>query len=101
MNIYNTTFCIDRALTPSIIRWIKETYVNAAMASGIFDNSMIARVIAEQDPGYESYALHLHTSRADEAIAWFDGVGQQLLDELHSRCGERVVWFRTGLEVIK
>jgi hypothetical protein len=101
MNIYNTTFCIDYALTPSIIKWIKETYVNAAMTSGLFDESMIARVIADQDPGYESYALHLQTNCPDEALTWLDSIGQQLLDDLHTQCGERVVWFRTKLEVIK
>lgn len=101
MYIYNTTFCIDYALTPCIIKWIKDKYINAAMASGLFDGFMIARVIAEQDPGYESYALHLQTAHSEEALTWLEDIGQQLLNELHTHYGERVVWFRTRLEVIQ
>lgn len=100
MYILNTTFVLDHSLTDVFVSWLKEVYLPAAMATGIFGNSRVAKILQDQDPLTVNIACELSCESLSEAARWHDETASLLRDDIASRWGERVLNFSTYLKTL-
>ena len=96
MTILNSTFVLDPAISAEALEWIRTYFRHSGAKS-----PMLARVLAQDQPDCETYALHLDFPGAAEAEAWRDGHGAALLRSMARKWGERALCFQTMLEVIE
>jgi len=98
MTILNTTFYVDTQLEREFFSWLKESYMPASPLS----NCSVARIMAEVEPGFSSFAVRFEAKGFAEAEAWNNGEGAILRGALCDRLGaQRVLHFSTFMEEIQ
>lgn len=100
MIILNTTFFAEESLGDQLHGWIKETYLPAARRTGLFTDVEAVRILDQPEPGAVSFAVRCTANDLDSAREWHDNDGAGARDALHTRWGQRVVWFTTYMETI-
>lgn len=100
MIILNTTFVIERSLFEEFVKWLKEVYVPAAMATGLFKKSRISQVVSNDDPRAVSIACELTCESLSEGVRWHDSTATLLRDDMTARWGEKALFFTTYLKQI-
>lgn len=98
--LMNTTFVVHTSLKDSFMNWLRDTYLPAVAASGIFGDAAVMRVHQSIDPQAESIAVHHPAADLAEATRWHDSEAAALKDVLHARWGEGVLFFTTYMTVI-
>ncbi len=100
MYILNTTFIVHRPAIDSFNDWVKDVYVKAAHACGVFDDIKILRIMSEIDPETVNYAVQLLAPDLSEATRWHDETAAILKDDIAARMGDRVLSFSTYMEIV-
>lgn len=100
MHILNTTFVVHHSVDSSFVDWVRDVYMPAMQASGVFSDVTVMRVMAEIDPDTVNYAVQARTDRFPEAIKWRDEVSSALRDGIFLKTGEKVLSFSTEMEVV-
>lgn len=101
MTILNTTFFVEETLLKDFLRWLRDVYVKAAMATGVFTSHRVARVLNEGEPGVVSVACELRGDSLSECARWHDDTASLLRDNMHSIWGQRVMYFTSYLQEIE
>ena len=101
MTLLNTTFVIHAPLEPDFLKWVRQTYLHAAKEAGIFGTPTIARILTRIEPDTESFAVQLTAHSHEDAQRWHDETAATLRDDLHSRWGQRMMFFTTYMEVME
>ncbi len=100
MDIYNTTFHLDKILEVEFGAWLRD-YRAKALATGLFDTARILAVRSDHmEEGVTARALHLETSDNGNVERWVSDVETHCLSEIFRRWPQRVVAFSTLLEEI-
>ena len=99
MTILNTTFHVDKSVEVEVLGWIRNSYVKAAEAAGLYA-PMLTRILTDTAEGC-AYALHLSADTTESARRWNNGPGAALRRILSGRYGERALTFTTYLEVLE
>lgn len=101
MTILNTTFFAEEQLAGELSCWLCDVYAKAIADAGIFDGpAETARVVEPAEPGTVSFACRARCGSVEAARRWHGTTAALLRDDLHTRWGERVVWFTTYMEEI-
>jgi hypothetical protein len=100
MIILNTTFIVEDANIEAFLQWAKQTYVPALHDAGIFSDPVIAKVLAQVEPGATSIAIQARSPKLDDATKWHDETAALLKDDLSARFAGKVLFFTTYMEVI-
>lgn len=100
MIILNTSFHFLASHEPDFINWATDRYINAAKQSGLFDETLLIKILTEIDPKVKAYAIQLRSVSRAEATAWHEEAAATLVNELSSRWGEEFVHFTTFMEII-
>lgn len=101
MVLLNTTFHVHNSVTAEFIDWVYRTYIPKAMASGLFTDPIVSRILVETDPEGTSYAVQLRTNSHEKACQWHDNDAGDLKTGLAQKYGERILHFTTFMEIIK
>lgn len=99
MILYNVTVNIDETVHDDWLKWMKEVHIPDVMATGLFLESRIARIHAEEEGGL-SYAIsYLCESKA--VLEQYNTLFAPKLQREHAlRYNGRFAAFRTILEVV-
>lgn len=100
MHLINTTFCVDRTINASFRQWLDKVYINAALSTPFLSQPMLTRVLGQEDPDADTYALHLKATTLEEARRWHDDTAALLRQDMTSRFGRKVLFFTTYLEIL-
>ena len=98
MIIYNVTVNIDADVHTEWLRWMREDHIPQVMATGLFLDSRMARVLADDD-GY-TYAIQYTCADMTTYELYRDQHAARLQGETQQRFGGRFAAFRTLLEVV-
>ena len=98
MIILNTTFFAEEAVAPELLAWLRNVYVKAVEAAGLFTGVELVRVLEPSEPGAVSFACRCGCGSLDAARSWHDSSAVLVRDELKQRWGQRVLWFTTYME---
>ena len=100
MIIYNVTVSVEESVTSDWLEWMETEHIPAVMDCGVFIKAQINRVLTDADSHNTSAVAytcltmkHLHQYKIEFST--------QLQKKHIERFGEKVVAFRTILEVIK
>lgn len=100
MILLNTTFIVAEPILGEFDRWARKTYLPALDAAGIFSSPLMAKVLAQVEPGTVSIAIQARADRLDEATRWHDETAALLKDDLQARFSGRVLFFTTYMEIL-
>ena len=100
MIIINTTFHVENSIKHKFLDWLLNTYRPQSMASGLFESSSLSRVLLDQGDDCSTYAFQLTIPSLDAAMAWHDGEGDALRQQMYKICGAKALCFTTYLETM-
>ena len=100
MIVYNVTVNIDESIVDDWLTWMKEIHIPEVMKTGVFIKSQLNRVIVQGDTG-ETYAIGYTCESMKDLHHYQVNFAPELQKKHLERYGEKVVAFRTLMEVIK
>jgi hypothetical protein len=99
MIIYNVTVSIDADMHDAWMEWMTGTHIADVLATGLFTQARMHRVLAEEDSG-PTYAIQYTAPDMAHYERYRDEHAPRLQAEAHARFGGRFHAFRTLLEVV-
>lgn len=99
MIIYNVTLNVDQAVHEDWLTWMKETHIPDVMATGLFLDNRLCRVLAE-DEGGVTYAIQYTCADMATLDRYREEHAPRLQAETEKHFGGKFVAFRTLLEVL-
>lgn len=101
MIIYNVTVNIDNAVAVEWLHWMQEVHIPAVMATGMFLENHIYRVLADEDSGGTTYAIQYYCEDMVTYENYRNVFAPALQSEVTRRYTDKFLAFRTLLEVVK
>lgn len=101
MTIINTTFHVEKSVQNRFCEWVRKTYVPEALSSGILSDPCFSRILIEVQEDCLSFAVSFKIRSVEQAVEWHDGHGAGLRRDLHSKFGDRVLFFTTYMEQLQ
>lgn len=102
--LFNTSFHLHPSLADDFLEWVNNTYMPAAKASNLFEESMVARILAagvQAENDGVSYCVQFVTRNLTKAMEWHDSEAYQLKEAFSRRCGKcNIVFFTTYMEIL-
>ncbi|MCB0763576.1 MAG: DUF4286 family protein [Flavobacteriales bacterium] len=99
MIIYNVTVNIDADAEREWFEWMKETHIPEVMETGLFLESRMFRVLADDDGG-TTYAIQYTAADMDHYERYRDQHATRLQAAAQEAYGGRFAAFRTLLQVV-
>ncbi|MDE6086402.1 MAG: DUF4286 family protein [Muribaculaceae bacterium] len=100
-HVVNMTFVVERALEGVFREWAASTLLPAARESKRFDEVKMLKILTEVDPEAVNYAVQVSANDRAAVTGWWNDVAMLLLDDLHARVGQRILFFMTEMEVVE
>jgi hypothetical protein len=99
MIVYNVTVNIDHEVHDTWLEWMKEVHIPDVMATGLFTESRMFRVLAEDEGGL-TYAVQYTAADMAHYERYRDEHAPRLQADAQAMYGGRFAAFRTLLEVV-
>ena len=99
MILYNVTISIDPDVHDEWLQWMKETHIPDVMATGLFIENKIARILAEEEGG-KAYSIQYLLRNMDDYETYQQEHAPRLQAEHIERYDGKFGAFRTLLHVI-
>lgn len=99
MIVYNVTVNIDADVQERWIEWMKEVHIPDVMATGLFLESRMLRVLADDEGGI-TYAIQYTAADMDHYELYRTEHAPRLQAEMMKHFDGKFAAFRTLLEVI-
>lgn len=99
MIIYNVTISVEAHIHDEWLRWMREEHIPDVMATGLFLDSRMVRVLSEEDAGL-TYAVQYTCADMSTYDRYWEAFAPALQAKTLARFGDRFVTFRTLLEVV-
>jgi len=98
MIIYNVTLNIDKSISKEWLEWIKE-HIPQVLATGKFKEAKLTKVLIE-DAEADTYSVQYRAHSREALDAYYAEHAEALKREGLQRFGDKVLSFRTELEVV-
>ncbi|OBX26368.1 uncharacterized protein DUF4286 [Gelidibacter algens] len=99
MIIYNVTSNIDDSIHDKWLAWIKE-HIPHVLATGHFTEAKLSKVLVEEQGGAVTYSVQYRAKSREALESYYRDDADKLRDEAIKLFGDKVLAFRTELEVI-
>ena len=99
MIIYNVTVNVDADVHEKWLAWMKQTHIPDVMATGLFLDHKLCRVLAD-DEGGVTYAVQYTCADMSTLDRYRDEHGPRLQAETEKHFSGKYAAFRTLLEVL-
>jgi hypothetical protein len=101
MILYNVTINIDNSCHDEWLAWMKNEYIPALMATGLFVRNTILRLMNEEDNGGTTYAFQYYLHNIEDLAAYENTYAPLHQAEQAKRYSEKFVSFQTILEEVE
>lgn len=99
MIVYNVTINVDAEVATEWLHWMKTVHIPDVMATGMFLDNRICRILAEEDGGL-TYAIQYTAADMATYERYKAEHAPRLQAETQKHYGGKFVAFRTLLEVV-
>lgn len=99
MIIYNVTANIDASIHDKWIAWIKE-HIPQVLATGYFTEAKLTKVLVEEDMGGSTYSIQYRAKSREALDSYYKNDAELLRRDSLKLFADKVLAFRTELEVI-
>ena len=100
MIIYNVTTNIHESVHDQWMIWMQHKHIPEMLATGKFSSAKMARVLIEEEMGGTTYSVQYATDSKETLQKYYQEEAQALREEGVKLFGDRMLTFRTELEVI-
>ena len=100
MIIYNVTINIHESAHDQWMQWMQEKHINDVLATGKFSNARMVKVLVEEEMGGVTYSIQYTTDSKETLEKYYQEDAPKLRDEGQALFGDKMLAFRTELEVI-
>ncbi|MBF6607195.1 MAG: DUF4286 family protein [Flavobacterium sp.] len=100
MIIYNVTINIHESVHDQWMKWMQEKHISDMLATGKFSSARIVKVLVDEELGGTTYSVQFTTDSKATLQRYYDDDAPALRDEGQSLFGDKMLAFRTELEVI-
>ena len=100
MILYNVTINIHESIHDQWMKWMQEKHINDMLATGKFSSARMVKVLVEEDMGGTTYSVQFTTDSKETLQRYYDEDAPKLRAESASLFGDKMLAFRTELELI-
>lgn len=100
MIIYNVTINIHESVHDQWMKWMQEKHINDVLATGKFSTARMVKVLVEEEMGGITYSIQYTTDSKATLERYYQEDSPKLRDEGQSLFGDKMLAFRTELEVV-
>lgn len=98
MILYNVTINIDKVVAGEWLHWMKYEHMPEVMATGLFVENKIFRLLEEEDNGGITYAVQYYADSMQDIQDYQINHAPELQAKLNDKYADQFVAFRTLLE---
>lgn len=99
MYIYNVTVNVDEDAAQIWIKWMREEHLPMVMSTGCFREYKFLKLLSETEQGV-TYAIQYVVETLEILNHYQEVHGPRLRSETEKKFGEKVLAFRTVLEIL-
>ena len=101
MIIYNVTINVDESIQSAWLKWMQNKHINDVLATGLFTNAKMVRVVVEEEMGGTTYAVQYFTDSRAKLEDDYKNHAPRLRQEGLELFADKMLAFRTELEVME
>ena len=99
MIIYNVTINVDESIHSAWLKWMQHKHINDVLKTGLFTKAKLVKVLVEEEMGGTTYAVQYFTDSKEKLENYYKNHAPRLREEGLSLFGDKMLAFRTELEV--
>lgn len=100
MILYNVTINIHESVHDQWMRWMQEKHIGDVLATGKFSAARMVKVLVEGEMGGTTYSIQYTTDSKETLQRYYDEDAPRLREEGLQLFGDKMLAFRTELELI-
>ena len=100
MIIYNVTTKVTHFINDRWLQWMKEEHIPAIMATGLFHDYRICRLLDQDDSDGPTYAVQYFTDTLENYHTYLQEHASLLRQKSFDAFGDQFVAFRTVMQVV-
>ena len=100
MIIYNVTINIHESVHDQWMQWMQTKHIADVLATGKFSSAKMVKVLIEEEMGGTTYSIQYTTDTKETLQKYYDEDAPRLRDEGLALFGDKMLAFRTELELI-
>ncbi|SRR5690554_6296374 len=100
MIIYNVTINIDESVHDEWLSWMQKKHINDVLATGKFFKAQLVRVLVEEEMGGITYSVQYFADSKENLENYYKEDALRLREEGTRLFGDKMLAFRTELEII-
>ncbi|RYG38583.1 MAG: DUF4286 family protein [Chitinophagaceae bacterium] len=100
MIIYNVTINIDESVHEQWLSWMQHKHIADVLATGKFLSARLVKVMVEESMGGKTYSVQYTAENHDILNRYYQEDAPQLREEGMRLFGDKMLTFRTELELI-
>ncbi len=100
MIIYNVTINIDESVHNEWLSWMQQKHINDVLATGKFFKAKLVKVLVEEEMGGVTYSVQYFAENKEKLESYYKEDANQLRQEGLRLFGDKMLAFRTELEVL-
>jgi hypothetical protein len=101
MLLYNITIGIDKDIEHEWIAWVKENFIPQVMATGLFLDSRMYKVLHDDDNGSISYSIQYFARSIKEVTQYLQLFAPEIIERHRNQFINKHVAFQTLLEEVE
>ncbi len=100
MIIYNVTINIDDSVHDQWLNWLKTKHIGEVLDTGCFYKAKLSKVLVDEEMGGTTYSIQYATESKEQLQEYYKTFAPKLREEGLHMFGDKMLAFRTELEVI-
>lgn len=100
MIIYNVTINIDESIHEAWFSWMQQKHINDVLATGKFFKAKFIRVNVQEEMGGITYCVQYFAESKEKLESYYKENADELRQEGLRLFGDKMLAFRTELEVL-
>jgi len=100
MILYNVTINIHESVHQQWMIWMQHKHIPEMLATGKFSSARMVRVLIEEEMGGTTYSVQYTTDSKETLQKYYLEDAPKLRDEALQLFGDKMLSFRTELELI-
>jgi hypothetical protein len=101
MIIYNVTINIDDTVHDQWLTWMMEKHIPEVMETGKFFKAKLVKVLVVEEMGGSTYSIQYFAENKEKLEEYYKDYAPKLREEGARLFGDKMLAFRTELELLK
>ncbi len=100
MIIYNITSNVDESVHLEWLEWMQNEHIKDSISTGKFLKARLLKVLVVEEMGGVTYAVQYYAHDRKTLEKYFENHADRLRKQTEAKFGDKVVCFRSELQVI-